>query len=481
VKALVAAAVIAAAATVHAAPTRFAIVIGVDAAETEDVPRLRYADDDAVAMHLLFTEAGVHSSLYATLDEDTQRRNPTVHPAGRATWAELEAAFAALERSLQDGDELYIFFSGHGDVSHGEGYVVLEDGRLTRHRLRELLERTKLARQHVIIDACRSYYLAFDKRAGKRTHLDRSIVEPEPGLPDHVGFVLSTSSDRDSHEWDRFGGGVFSHEVRSGLRGAADANGDGVVTYAELGAFLTVANQSIPNERFRPDFLVRPPGSALSAPLLAWGSAGRAIVADAPHDHFYVEDATGTRLLDAHPGPDQHLVVRLPAAAPLFVRPDSDDDDSEIVLGPEATKISDGERQPASIERKGALHLAFEQLFATPFGEHSVAEFERAWSLPAAEVDTPEPRSSSWNTRRIAGWTFLGSASLGLAIQGIALERYVTGLHASQAERHARNGQIDDLDLAAYALYGVAGFAGVTWLGATLWQNGGAVTVSGRF
>ena len=475
-KALVVAAVLAAAATAHA--DRYAIVIGVDAAETEDVPRLRYADDDAVAMHLLLSEAGVHSRLYASLDDDTQRRNPTVHPDGRATWGELEGAFASLERQLRDGDELYVFFSGHGDVSQGEGYVVLEDSRLTRRRLRELLAHTSVARQHVIIDACRSYYLAFDKRAGKRTHLERSIVDPEPGLPDRAGFVLSTSSDRDSHEWDRFGGGVFSHEVRSGLRGAADADGDGIVTYAELGAFLAVANQGIPNERFRPDFLVRPPGAALGTPLLAWGSAGRAVVADAAHEHFYIEDATGTRLLDAHPGPDQHLVVRVPATAPLFVR---GDDDSEIVLGAAATRISDGDHEHASIERKGALHLAFEQLFSRPFGEHSVAEFEHAWSPPALEADTPEPRASRWTARRIAGWTFVGSASLGLALQGIALERYVTGLHASQAERHARNDQIDQLDLAAYALYGVAGFAGATWLGATLWPDGGAVTLSGRF
>jgi hypothetical protein len=48
----------------------------------------------------------------------------------------------------------------------------------------------------------------------------------------------------------------LSHELRSALRGAADADRDARVTYAELGAFLKVANRAIPNERFRPDFLV---------------------------------------------------------------------------------------------------------------------------------------------------------------------------------------------------------------------------------
>jgi len=83
-------------------------------------------------------------------------------------------------------------------------------------------------------------------------------------------FILSTSSDRDSHEWERFQAGILSHELRSALRGAADANLDGVVTYRELGAFLVRANQAIVNRRYRPDFMVRPPSNEFRTELLAW-------------------------------------------------------------------------------------------------------------------------------------------------------------------------------------------------------------------
>jgi hypothetical protein len=479
-----------------APPNRFAVVIGVNGPDHGDLPRLRYADDDAVAMHALLTEAGVQSVLYTSLDDDTQRRNPGVHPSGRATWTAIEAAFAALERPLRaaadagNDPELYIFFSGHGDVSQGEGYVVLEDGRLTRSRLRTLLERTKIARQHVVIDACRSYYLAFEKGGpGKRSKLDRRIVEDERGLPDRVGFILSTSSDRESHEWDRFQGGVFSYEVRSALRGAADANGDGVITYAELGAFLTIANQGIANERFRPDFLLSPPAGSrrlLQAPLLTWPVTSPALTADELAHHFYVEDARGTRLLDANPGRDQRLIVHLPADPPLFVRAGEPE---EIVLSQVSGRISDGQRQPTSVASKGALHLALEQLFATPFGGQNVADFERTWTPPRpAELDREPPAS----LRRAAGWTFVGTASLGVVLQLVALERYETALHSSQLERHARNQTIERLDLAAFIAYGVAGVAGATWVTATLWHDregrsvdvgidGGGAMVSGRF
>src|SRR5436190_1181687 len=65
-----------------------------------------------------------------------------------------------------------------------------------------------------------------------------------------VGYVLSSSVSGESHEWSGFESGVFSHEVRSGLYGAADADGDGRITYSEIAAFVARANQGIENNRF---------------------------------------------------------------------------------------------------------------------------------------------------------------------------------------------------------------------------------------
>ena len=53
------------------------------------------------------------------------------------------------------------------------------------------------------------------------------------------GVVVATSSEAETHEWSRFDGGVFSHELRSGLLGSADLDGDGQVRYDEIAAAST--------------------------------------------------------------------------------------------------------------------------------------------------------------------------------------------------------------------------------------------------
>ena len=75
------------------------------------------------------------------------------------------------------------------------------------------------------------------------------------GRAGRVGYLLSSSASGEAHEWAGFEAGVFSHEVRSGLYGAADADGDGRVTYPEIAAFVRRANATITNESFRPQVL----------------------------------------------------------------------------------------------------------------------------------------------------------------------------------------------------------------------------------
>ena len=76
---------------------------------------------------------------------------------------------------------------------------------------------------HLIIDACYSYFLAFGRGPGGRRREVPSFATAEglAGRSD-VGLLLSTTSARESHEWAGFQAGIFSHEVRSGLYGAAD-------------------------------------------------------------------------------------------------------------------------------------------------------------------------------------------------------------------------------------------------------------------
>jgi outer membrane beta-barrel protein len=377
---------------------RFALVVGHNRAEGKGRADLRYADDDAVATHRLLVRAGVRSVLLARLDADTRALNPRLVPDGPPRWGELAAALKRLRRemraSAREGarPEFILFYSGHGDVSGGEGYVLLEDRRLTRSLLYGVvLSGLPTARNHVVVDACKSYYLAFDKGpGGKRAPYHRSFIGA-PSRPRNTGFVLSTSSDRDSHEWERFQAGVFSHEVRSALQGGGDADNDGRITYAELGAFLRTANRGISNPRFRPDFVIRPPGHPsgnLAQPFLSWprpDERSAALVVDRP-GHLYLEDVEGRRLLDVNAASGQSLMLRLPRER-LFLRRADNSREYGLELGEagggtaggaaggRTVRLSRLRATPLSLARRGAMHLALERLFAGGFSKREVAEF----------------------------------------------------------------------------------------------------------
>jgi hypothetical protein len=474
------------------ATARLALVVGYNQSSDAALQPLRFADDDAIATDALLREAGAETVLLVRPDEDTRREHPTLE-AGPPTPAGLTKAFADLavraEALIATGQraELYFFYSGHGGVADDEGYVELDGGRLTRRDLQAFLSRSHAMRNHVFVDACRSYYLAFARGAGgERGTFEGRVVSGRPGALANTGFALSTSSERDSHEWTRFGAGIFSHELRSALRGAADADGDGRISYAELGAFLAKNNEAIANPRFRPDFLVRPPGGTaadLDETVLAWPeAAGSTLLVDTPFGHLYVESAAGARVLDAHARPDQPQRLRLPRSRPLFVR-----------AGPAEYVLStlDSERlsrlvaaRGASPQEKGALNLAFETLFSQPFGTDDVATYGDHYALEVREQVAREERATGLWRRRLAGSVCLGTGTsavvMGAGLLGWAWQRYSAGDGQSQAERQRLNGDIRRFNRLGTILIGVgAGVALAGWLLRTVGQDSTALATVG--
>jgi hypothetical protein len=456
---------------------RFAVVIGNNHSSQPDTLDLRYADDDAIAMHELLRDAGVDSVLLVRPDADTRERTASA-AAGPPRWRDVVAQLAALEGRIRAANtggaatSLLVFYSGHGNVAHGEGFVELEDTRLTRTLLRRaILDKTAAREVHLIVDACRSYFLAFEKGPGGKRRAISSLVADARGRA-RTGYVLSTSSDRESHEWEEFQGGIFSHEVRSALRGAADADGDGSVSYAELGAFLAVANRGIRNARFRPDFVVRPPAD-LSDELLRWPAGAAALLIDAPEGHLYVEGPGGERIADLHPASDAALAIRLPAARPLFVRRQDSRREYAIEGHAAVTRLSDLAGARVRVASKGALHMAFRRLFSLPFGPGEVDRFRAGWTasqregraLSAAVSAAPPGRRSGPSFRAVAGVTAITAGVVAAGLGGWALERSIAARDApSQLRRGEINETVRDLRLGAGISLAVGLAAGATWL-----------------
>lgn len=366
-----------------------ALVIGSNVPAEEGQASLRFADDDAVRTHELLREAGVFSQLLVRFDTETRALRPDYAVDGVPSMSDLERAFAVSEETLRRArsagykTEFMLFYSGHGDVEHGEGFLTLEDGRLTRSLLYERLKGLSTDRNHVVIDACRSYFMAYDRGAGgqRERYNGPLTLAATPAQLSNTGFILSTASNRESHEWERYEGGILSHELHSALRGAADADLNGKVTYVEIAAFLHQANRAIDNPRFRPEFMVRAPYSDPEKPLLRWPRDSQTIEVRTPGwGHFFIQSADGDRLLDANPAADQALALHLPSSRPLYVRRND--------LGAERVIQSDGELEVAEplpswsqVAIRGPQVVALEKLFATPFGTADVSNYDVNASL----------------------------------------------------------------------------------------------------
>src|SRR5262249_19365424 len=124
-----------------------------------------------------------------------------------------------------------------------------------------LLRSIPATRSHVILDSCNAFFAIQARKPGGRHFVtsgeaQRSLAER---LPD-VGVFLSTSAEGNVYEWSSIQSRIFSHAVRSGLPGAADADRDGRVTYDELRAFVEIASRDVKNPAYRPQVFARGPG-----------------------------------------------------------------------------------------------------------------------------------------------------------------------------------------------------------------------------
>ena len=413
----------------------FALVVGVNTSLDRDVAPLKYADDDAARFFDLFRLLGARTTVLARLDDNTKRLHPQAAAEAREPKRpELDAAFTQLAddvaRANARGVEttVYVTYAGHGSVDQGRGYVTLEDTRLTGADLAKALAKVPAKRIHLVVDACSSYFLAYARGAGgKRRAVRAFAADAELAADPRIGLVLSTSSARESHEWDAFQAGVFSHEVRSGLYGAADADGDGRVTYRELAAFVARANVSIPNEKFRPEVHTRAPGGA-DALVDLRAAGGRRLTIDGAHaGHYYLEDARGVRLADVHNtrGTDLYLVRPAPTGH-AYLRRTSDDRELILPPGDDAVSVAALAEGAPRVASRGAAHEAFSSLFSLSFDASVVASYTEA-PLPPPEADEP-PRAQSSNTRRALG---IGTFALGAILSGTGVGFGVSARSAS--------------------------------------------------
>jgi hypothetical protein len=289
-----------------------------------------------------------------------------------------------------------------------------------------------------------------------------------PGWPARTGLFTARSLGDKTHEWTEFQSGIFSHEIRSGLLGAADADRNGAVTYRELGAFVRRANEAIVNRKFRPEVVTVPPGGDPDAVFAQLPSGPLVLELDTSPGRIFVDSEAGVRVIDLHPGPHTRLDLRLPVdLGTLFLQQVGAETEVRLEPHPGHVLLSALPARAARARARGAAHEAFRQLFAREFDAAAVRGFDPDVSAALDAGDAPMihlgPRFWPWAVT--SAGIAANAASVGLVLLGHQRAKEAQGRPGVQLEPYIRS--IDQTNRAAM-ITGALGISlvagGLAWL-----------------
>jgi hypothetical protein len=395
----------------------FAIVIGNNEPPVqhgEGLKRLRYADDDAVRyFHFLKQLAHDNDIVLLTVsDATTQKRFPHIgRRALEPNQANLEAAIQRLAGRIRNakaaGHETTVFFvfSGHGALdSEGNSFLALSDSGITGNLLQErVLAVLEADYFHLVIDACHAAGVV-ESRGMFDSEQDAEHVPLQPSDKERLqgtdlqkrfpgmGMLVASSAFEESHEWSRIESGVFSHQVLSGLTGAADVNLDGKIEYSELAAFVSSANRSVTDPRGRIHMIARPPRRNMNAPLIDYSRIKDiSLLHGDPRNlgHFHIEMENGLRLMDANLSAMNAAYIALPANETLYLRTET----GEVVIQSETSshlRFGDLQFRKGDIASRGAIEASFrEGLFRVAFGVSYYLGYIDSADQPGVQFNAP--------------------------------------------------------------------------------------------
>jgi hypothetical protein len=435
----------------------FALIVGVN----------RSVDADATLLR--FRSLGARSYVLSRLDSNTRRLHPQVAAeALLPVRSELDRSIGALAADVQQARQrgvktvLYFVYAGHGNVKDGKGYLALENARLDARELEaQVFGRVRADQTHLIVDACYSYFLTLERGPGGARRELHGFSMAGLTSRDSVGLLLSTSSARESHEWSGFEAGVFSHEVRSGLYGAADVDGDGRVSYREIAAFLHRANLAIPNERYRPDVFAHPPRGSDVLLDLREGARARIEVPATLGGRYFLEDDRGIRVADLHNGGQQAAYLLKPAnGGRLYLRRVGHGGDAtEYAIPSGVTPVSLAALTPQEPRSgtRGSANDSFERLFSLPFDQGVVESFALKPWVPPPGDSAPLPSLPRW---RLYGGVGLLAAA---AVSGVAAAASSLSARQQAVSGAAREQRWPIVGFSAAGVFGAAGLALLLW------------------
>lgn len=439
----------------------FALVVTNNKSVTLSQPDLQYADDDGARYYQLFRSVAAEPDvvLLTTFDRASATIYSDLSKLARApTRSQVELAAArlgdavSLARRRGEPTSFYFIYAGHGDMDDGRGTLELEDGRIDGTFIEhQILDRVPADNKHLLLDSCNSFFVINPRKpGGRRWATPKDMAIGFSARHPEVGLFLSTNSDSEVFEWSEIESGVFSHEVRSGLTGAADVNGDGTISYSELAGFVENANSGIAREILRPHLFYRGPRGNSNAALFPQASMiGRKIALADSASRLWIKNATGGRILDVHKEPgmmtlivpdgiDQELFVYEEYKGDLKSR--SQNIERRITPGTEPVQLASLDSRKPEVGSRG--DTLFGSLFATPYGPVAYAQYlktsaaapEPVYGLTQADLSRMHNYLSAMAGQDRATQTGLGISMVGL---GVFAGSVAVGLSLDHHDRHA--------------------------------------------
>lgn len=213
----------------------WAVIVGIESYR-ESLPKATGAQADAEAF-----------AAYAKSTLNVPDANIKLLTGERASRADLSGALTEwLPRNAnKPGGRVYVFFSGHGapNIEDGTAYLLPYDANPSYIKssgfavktLQDQLAALEGQTAYVFLDAC---FSGIGDRSvvaeGTRPLVPVKEVAPVGGV---VTFAAAGAKET-SGAAPNSNHGLFSYHLLAGLRGAADANSDGVLAAAELQAYV---------------------------------------------------------------------------------------------------------------------------------------------------------------------------------------------------------------------------------------------------
>ena len=205
----------------------YAVVVGI--ANYQSIPGLSLSENDAKTVATLYK---------------AHTRNVITITGRYATRSGIIKAMSDQFARARKGDMVVFFFSGHG---YEGGFCPYDMGRKYQNALSyedvyAVFRKSKATRKVVIADACMS--------GGLRR--ERHSQSGAQGKSSDVLMFLSSRSSEYSIENRRMTNGFFTTYLDRGMRGAADADSNKVITARELFTYVSQGVRQLSGNRQHP-------------------------------------------------------------------------------------------------------------------------------------------------------------------------------------------------------------------------------------